>query len=105
MCAGFHFDGNTSNRGNRRFAALDCRQPMSVTDKWQERMRELELERIDTTWLNKPQPAERVVFVKERTQISEKTKRLYFNAGRYAAGDRDTTATAAHDKLTEKGEA
>ena len=68
-------------------------------------MRELELERIDTTWLTRQTPVERVVFVKERAQISEKVKRLYFNAGRYAAGARDDAATKAHGELVKKGEA
>ncbi len=79
---------------------------MKTVDKaWRDRMRALELERIDTTWLDKPAPVERVVFVRERAQISEKAKRLYFNAGRYAAGARDDAATTAHGELVKKGEA
>lgn len=77
-----------------------------MTNKqWQQRMRQLELERIDTTWIKPTPPVERIVFIKQRTPILEKTKRLYFNAGRYAAGARDTAATKAHTELVKKGEA
>jgi hypothetical protein len=73
----------------------------TIDERWRKRLRELELERIDPTW-RQEQP---VVVVKRATPISETTKRLYFNAGRYAAGARDTIATKAHVKLQKQGEA
>jgi uncharacterized coiled-coil DUF342 family protein len=79
----------------------------TVDQIWHERMRELELERIDQTWktpaTNEPQIIERIVYV--RAEISQAAKRLYFNAGRHAAGATDQVAVAAHNKLKEKGEA
>jgi len=67
-------------------------------------MRQLELERIDPSWRKPVQPEQVIVFTKA-APISETMKRLYFNAGRYAAGNRDAVATKAHAKLAKKGEA
>jgi hypothetical protein len=76
----------------------------TVDTKWRNKLRELELERIDPTW-RQPVQEQQVVVVKRATPIDEATKRLYFNAGRYAAGARDTIATKAHAKLQKQGEA
>jgi hypothetical protein len=39
------------------------------------------------------------VIVKEVKRVPEHLKKVYFHAGRYAAGDRDTLATEANAKF------
>lgn len=56
----------------------------------------LEAERNDISY-RKPLVAPQVqVVVKEVKRVPERTKKIYFHAGRYAAGDRDTLATEAN---------
>ena len=63
---------------------------------FEELVKALESERNDISYrVKNPKP---LVKVKERTVVSEQTKKLYFNAGRYAAGDRDKTALEAWQK-------
>jgi hypothetical protein len=39
------------------------------------------------------------VIVKEVKKVPERLKKIYFHAGRYSAGDRDTLATEANEKF------
>jgi tRNA(Glu) U13 pseudouridine synthase TruD len=64
----------------------------SFEEFWQR----LEAERNDISYRNPiPKPLEKVV-VKEVKKVPERLKKIYFHAGRYAAGDRDSLATEAH---------
>jgi hypothetical protein len=59
----------------------------------------LEAERNDISY-RKPLAAPQVqVIVKEVKRVPEHLKKVYFHAGRYAAGDRDTLATEANEKF------
>jgi len=61
-----------------------------------ELMKRLEAERNDITY-RKPLAEPQVqVVVKEVKRVPERTKKIYFHAGRYAAGDRDTLAVEAN---------
>jgi hypothetical protein len=62
----------------------------------------LELERNDTSWRK---PAPKTVFVEVKTKakpervkavLDEEAKKIYFNAGRFMGGDRDTVAVSAY---------
>lgn len=74
----------------------------------------LEMERTDRSYLRKPEPKETyrpTVIVQERkretkaeAKAREKRERAFFNAGRYVAGDRDKTASAAYELLERDGE-
>lgn len=56
----------------------------------------LEAERNDISYRNPiPKPLVKVV-VKEVKKVPERLKKIYFHAGRYAAGDRDSLAIEAH---------
>ena len=56
----------------------------------------LEAERHDISYRNPiPKPLVKVV-VKEVKKVPERMKKIYFHAGRYAAGERDRLATQAH---------
>lgn len=59
----------------------------------------LEAERHDISY-RKPfaQPEVKVV-VKEVKKVPERLKKIYYHAGRYAAGDRDTLATEAFEQF------
>lgn len=58
--------------------------------------RQLEAERLDISYRKKlPEPMVKVV-VKEVKRVPERLKAIYFHAGRYSAGDRDTLALEAH---------
>lgn len=63
--------------------------------EWELAMMKLELERFSQSFRQDLEPSERQLV--ERS-LRDKT---YFNAGRYAAGDRDKTATAAWKKIGE----
>jgi hypothetical protein len=55
----------------------------------------LEAERNDISY-RKPLAAPQVhVVVKEVKRVPERLKKIYFHAGRYSAGDRDTIAVQA----------
>ena len=61
-----------------------------------ELMKRLEAERNDITY-RKPLAEPQVqVVVKEVKRVPERTKKIYFHAGRYATGDRDTLAVEAN---------
>jgi hypothetical protein len=56
----------------------------------------LEAERNDITYRKRlPEPQVQVI-VKEVKRVPERLKKIYFHAGRYSAGDRDTLATEAN---------
>lgn len=59
----------------------------------------LEAERNDISY-RKPlaQPEEKVV-VKVVKKVPERLKKIYYHAGRYAAGDRDTLAVEAFEQF------
>lgn len=72
---------------------------MTEQEQW---LLKLEMERNDLSYLKPKRPELEVVkvIVKEKVypkrEEQEVRERLMFNAGRYAAGDRDKTAEAAH---------
>lgn len=61
-----------------------------------ELMKRLEAERYDITYRKPFKQPEVQVVVKEVKKIPERLKKIYYHAGRYAAGDRDTLATEAN---------
>jgi hypothetical protein len=66
----------------------------------------LEAERYDTSWKQKTfKPNREVIRVEKKVYIYKNDRRdkLMFNAGRYAAGDRDKAATKAHEELEKNG--
>jgi len=62
-------------------------------------MARLEAERYDISY-RKPlaEPQVHVVF-KEVKRVPERLKKIYFHAGRFAAGDRDTLAVEANEQF------
>lgn len=69
---------------------------------YEDMLRNLELERIDISYRNpNPKPMVHVV-EKVLYKVPESTKKLYFNAGRYAAGARDKHALKAWQKYQDK---
>lgn len=71
---------------------------MTKEEQW---LLALERERHDLSYLNpKPVQVETVFVTKPVYPKSREARdKLMFNAGRYAAGARDATAIAAHEKL------
>jgi hypothetical protein len=68
------------------------RQAISFDDL----VKSLEAERYDISY-RKPLAEPQVhVVVKEVKRVPERLKKIYFHAGRYAAGDRDTLAVEAN---------
>jgi len=55
----------------------------------------LEAERIDITYRKQLAPPKVHVVTKTLKVIPERFKKIYFHAGRYAAGDRDSLAIEA----------
>lgn len=73
----------------------------------------LEMERYDKSYLKRTLPetpvhAPTIVYRDRVKPVDRKAKelreRLFFNAGRYAAGARDKTATSAYETLQMEGE-
>ena len=63
---------------------------------FEELVRSLEAERNDISY-RKPLAEPQVqVVVKEVKRVPERLKKIYFHAGRFAAGDRDTLAIEAN---------
>jgi hypothetical protein len=61
-----------------------------------ELIKRLEAERNDISYRKRlPEPQVQVI-VKEVKRVPERLKKIYFHAGRYSAGDRDTLATEAN---------
>mgnify|MGYP000529804286 CR=1 FL=1 len=56
----------------------------------------LEAERSDLTYLKTPRKPRVRVVTKTLKIVPETVKSVYFNAGRYSAGDRDITAIEAY---------
>ena len=56
----------------------------------------LEAERNDISYRKPLAQPETKVVVKEVKKVPERLKKIYYHAGRYAAGDRDTLAVEAY---------
>jgi hypothetical protein len=64
-----------------------------------ELIKRLEAERNDISYRKRlPEPQVQVI-VKEVKKVPERLKKIYFHAGRYSAGDRDTLAIEANEKF------
>jgi hypothetical protein len=61
-----------------------------------ELIKRLEAERNDISYRKRLQEPQVQVIVKEVKRVPERLKKIYFHAGRYSAGDRDTLATEAN---------
>lgn len=59
-------------------------------------VKSLEAERYDISYRKPFAEPERHVVVKEVKRVPERLKKIYFHAGRFAAGDRDTLAIEAN---------
>lgn len=61
---------------------------------------ELERERYDTTWTNRPVPSAQpqIIFVPPNAKQQRERDNIMFHAGRYHHGARDKAATEAHAK-------
>jgi hypothetical protein len=67
-----------------------------LTTSFDELVKRLESERNDITYRKRlPEPEVQVV-VKEVKRFPERLKKIYFHAGRFTAGDRDTLAVEAN---------
>lgn len=67
-----------------------------------ELIKRLEAERHDISYRKQPAATQPQVVVKEVKRVPERLKKIYFHAGRFSAGDRDTLAVEAKaqfDKL------
>ena len=70
-----------------------------MIENYEELLRRLEAERNDITY-RKPLAEPQVhVVVKEVKRVPERLKKIYFHAGRFAAGDRDTLAVEANQQF------
>ena len=64
-----------------------------------ELIKRLEAERNDISYRKRlPEPQVQVI-VKEVKKVPERLKKIYFHAGRYSAGDRDTLAIEANEQF------
>jgi len=74
-------------------------KPEKKARSFDELIARLEAERNDISY-RKPfvEPQVQVV-VKELKKVPERLKKIYFHAGRYAAGDRDTLAVEANTQF------
>lgn len=69
------------------------------THSFDELVKSLEAERYDISY-RKPLAEPQVhVVVKEVKRVPERLKKVYYHAGRYAAGDRDTLAVEANQQF------
>ena len=60
----------------------------------------LEAERHDLSYLAaRPKSFEPVEVIVKRPRLTKNDQKLWFDAGRYAAGDRDEQATAANARI------
>ena len=64
-------------------------------------VQKLEAERNDVSYRKRITKPEVQVITKTLKVIPERFKRIYFHAGRYAAGDRDNLATQAWSEYEE----
>ena len=69
--------------------------------KFSDLSQKLEAERNDISYRKRITKPEVQVVTKTRKVIPERFKRIYFHAGRYAAGDRDNLATQAWSEYEE----
>jgi hypothetical protein len=61
-----------------------------------ELIKRLEAERNDISYRKRLPESQVQVIVKEVKRVPERLKKIYFHAGRFSAGDRDTLATEAN---------
>jgi hypothetical protein len=69
--------------------------------KFSDLVQRLEAERNDISYRKRITKPEVKVVTKTLKVIPERFKRIYFHAGRYAAGDRDNLATQAWSEYEE----
>lgn len=70
-----------------------------MSELFEQLVKSLEAERYDISY-RKPLAEPQVhVVVKEVKRVPERLKKIYFHAGRYAAGDRDTLAVEANSQF------
>ena len=69
--------------------------------KFSDLVQKLEAERHDISYRKRVTKPEVQVVTKTLKVIPERFKRIYFHAGRYAAGDRDNLATQAWSEYEE----
>jgi len=69
--------------------------------KFSDLVQRLEAERNDVSYRSQFTKPEVKVITKTLKVIPERFKRIYFHAGRYAAGDRDNLATQAWSEYEE----
>jgi hypothetical protein len=69
--------------------------------KFSDLVQRLEAERNDISYRKRITKPEVKVITKTLKVIPERFKRIYFHAGRYAAGDRDNLATQAWSEYEE----
>jgi len=69
--------------------------------KFSDLVQKLEAERHDISYRKRITKPEVQVVTKTLKVIPERFKRIYFHAGRYAAGDRDNLATQAWSEYEE----
>ena len=69
--------------------------------KFSDLVQRLEAERNDISYRKRVTKPEVQVVTKTLKVIPERFKRIYFHAGRYAAGDRDNLATQAWSEYEE----
>ena len=69
--------------------------------KFSDLSQKLEAERHDISYRKRITKPEVQVVTKTRKVIPERFKRIYFHAGRYAAGDRDNLAIQAWSEYEE----
>jgi hypothetical protein len=70
-----------------------------LSANFEELIRQLEAERNDISYRKPFAEPEIKVIVKEVRKIPERLKKIYFHAGRYSAGDRDTLAVEANTEF------
>lgn len=64
-----------------------------------ELIKRLEAERYDISYRKLLAEPQVHVVVKEVKRVPERLKKIYFHAGRFAAGDRDTLAVEANEQF------
>lgn len=76
-------------------------KPNHRATSFEELIQRLEAERNDISYRKRLDEPEIHVVIKELKKVPERLKKIYFHAGRYAAGDRDNLAVEANTKFEE----
>ena len=74
-------------------------KPEKKARSFDELIERLEAERNDISYRKSLAEPQVQVVVKELKKVPERLKKVYFHAGRYAAGDRDTLAVEANSQF------